>query len=550
MTCSESGNTKAALILWLAGPLRLVRATSGEDLTPRLVKAQGLLALLGSAPLGRRRRAWLQDKLWSDSEPKKGAANLRQAVLRLRQAMGPDQGLLIFSPGWIELDRAKVTVRIDPEPGDGPLDDELPEFCQGLDIDDPEFDDWIRDQRLAFEDRLAAQARSRPQLPIVARSKPAVPSRPILYVATMDAGDSTIAPLAKIIGVQAAMAVGRMGGALVRAGVASNAREEPDALQLAVCGSRLGSSVALHAQLTEADVILWSGGRTLKMAADGRVAVQAVEELVGEVTAAAAHQLGQGQPGTPGYQVRAAYRALERMFAMNEDGLAECERVLAATMDGPAAPVHRAWRAQLRAISVIERLAPDPDLAGREALDMIARSLREDPGNSIINAVAAELALLFEDRPLKAAHHAKLAVDQDPHSPFARTANAQALAWLGLTGKAHAEARRALRLAGGLPNQSFWLMRCCLTAVRSGNYAEAGHYAQLAHELAPRFKPPLRFLAGLRFHAGDEAGALRALQQLKALEPDFTLDLMVSDDYPTISLRNTPLIDVARSGIL
>lgn len=523
-----------------------MRATSGEDVTPRLVKAQGLLALLGSAPLGRRRRDWLQDKLWSDSEPKKGAANLRQALLRLRQMVGLSQGLLVFERGWIGLDRRGVSVRLDPEPDDWGPDGEPPEFCQGLDIEDPEFDDWIRDQRLAFEDRMETLARARTQMrPLVARSVPASP--PVLYVATTDAGDGTIAPLAQIVGVQAAMAVGRMGGALVRTG--AEARAELDALHLAVSGSRLGNNVALHAQLTEADVILWSGSRTLRMAADGKVAVQAIEQLVGEVTAATAHHLGQGDPRSPCYQFRAAYRAIEHLFAMNEDGLAECERVLAATVDGPAAAVHRAWRAQIRAISVIERLAPDPGLAGQEALDMIDRSLREDPYNSIVHAVAAELALLFEDRPLKAAHHARLAVERDPHSPFARTANAQALAWLGLPGKAHAEACRALRLAGGLPNQSFWLMRCCLTAVRSGDYVGASQYAELAHELAPRFKPPLRFLAGLRFHAGDEAGALRALQQLKMLEPDFTLELMASEDYPAISLRNTPLIEVARSGI-
>ena len=53
------------LILDLGGPLRLSDA-GGADLTPRARKAQGLLALLGTAPGLKRSRSWLQDKLWSD----------------------------------------------------------------------------------------------------------------------------------------------------------------------------------------------------------------------------------------------------------------------------------------------------------------------------------------------------------------------------------------------------------------------------------------------------------------------------------------------------
>ena len=58
----------AEIRLCLAGPLRVVRR-DGVDLTPRSAKAQGLLALLGSAPGGRRNRTWLQDRLWSDRGP-------------------------------------------------------------------------------------------------------------------------------------------------------------------------------------------------------------------------------------------------------------------------------------------------------------------------------------------------------------------------------------------------------------------------------------------------------------------------------------------------
>ena len=85
------------LILRLVGPLRLSRR-DGVDVTPRTLKAQGILALLGAAPALRRSRAWLQDKLWSDRAAENGGASLRQTVHRLRAAVGPDHGWLISDP--------------------------------------------------------------------------------------------------------------------------------------------------------------------------------------------------------------------------------------------------------------------------------------------------------------------------------------------------------------------------------------------------------------------------------------------------------------------
>ena len=93
-------------------------------------------------------------------------------------------------------------------------------------------------------------------------------------------------------------------------------------------------------------------------------------------------------------------------------------------------------------------------------------------------------------------------------------------------------------------------MRCCVTAVRCDRLEAAVRFAETAHELSPRFKAPLRFLAALRFHLHDEAGAAKALVALKALEPDFSLDLMASDSYPLATLRSAGLLKVSGSGLI
>jgi hypothetical protein len=143
------------LFLDLFGPLRLTD-TEGVDLTPRSRKAQGLLALVGTSPGLRRSRAWLQDKLWSNRGPEQGAASLRQCLTNVRLGLGRHVDCLKTEAGWIALDPGKVRVR--SEPADSDADGGL-EFLEGLDIRDPEFEHWIRDQRLHYAERADRSAR-------------------------------------------------------------------------------------------------------------------------------------------------------------------------------------------------------------------------------------------------------------------------------------------------------------------------------------------------------------------------------------------------------
>ena len=147
-----------------------------------------------------------------------------------------------------------------------------------------------------------------------------------------------------------------MGGAIVRHGPDVSEGELPlEPLRLAVHVCRLGDDLLVQTQLSEAGALLWSAVRPVKPSRG--MAVEKIEAIIGEATAAAAHCLGRVATGTDG-PVRAGYRALERLFAMDEAGLADCERILSTTIDGPTTAIHRAWRAQARVISVIERLAP------------------------------------------------------------------------------------------------------------------------------------------------------------------------------------------------
>ena len=158
------------LLLQLAGPLRLLRRDR-TDVTPRAAKGRAVLALLGAAPALRRSRAWIQDKLWSDRSPEQGSASLRQTLHRVRGAVGGDPRWLVTEAGWVALNPARVAVLTDPAPDDWEATGEAPEFCEGLNIADPEFEDWIRNYRMAYEDRFSGTEIPTARPPHVALSR-------------------------------------------------------------------------------------------------------------------------------------------------------------------------------------------------------------------------------------------------------------------------------------------------------------------------------------------------------------------------------------------
>jgi hypothetical protein len=145
------------LILDLAGPFRL-REARGADLTPKSRKAQGLLALVGTSPCMRRSRHWLQDKLWSDRGAEQGSASLRQCLTDIRSTLRDHRGCFRTDSGWVSLDPGRVLVNTTVSERD---EEANVEFLEGLDIRDPEFEHWLRDQRLSHSrpsDRADGQA--------------------------------------------------------------------------------------------------------------------------------------------------------------------------------------------------------------------------------------------------------------------------------------------------------------------------------------------------------------------------------------------------------
>ena len=131
------------LRLTLFGSFSLAGA-DGAEVPLKSRKAKALLAYLARSPRMSRSREEIMALLWSDRGEAQARASLRQALVRLRKDLGEAAvTALIVSNDTVALNPDNVTIGA-AIPGE--------ELLAGFHLRDPAFEDWLRDERLRYED--------------------------------------------------------------------------------------------------------------------------------------------------------------------------------------------------------------------------------------------------------------------------------------------------------------------------------------------------------------------------------------------------------------
>ena len=149
---------------FLLGPFS-ISDPNGIPLTPKAQKTCAMLAMLALSPRATRTRVWLRDKLWSDRGEEQGAASLRQALLDARRSFGDLSDQLIVADKKsvsLCLDKINIDTELllaqaeksnkDLERLKRSLNEDL---LEGMDIRDPEFEDWLVLERQVWERRVS-----------------------------------------------------------------------------------------------------------------------------------------------------------------------------------------------------------------------------------------------------------------------------------------------------------------------------------------------------------------------------------------------------------
>jgi TolB-like protein len=115
----------------------------GVDVPLTSARAKALLAYLSQSPGMRRSRVEIMTLLWSDRAEAQARASLRQVLHGLRKELGErGAAILQIDADWVGL--APGTIALGSA--------EEGEFLSGLQVNDPAFDEWLRDTRLRSED--------------------------------------------------------------------------------------------------------------------------------------------------------------------------------------------------------------------------------------------------------------------------------------------------------------------------------------------------------------------------------------------------------------
>jgi TolB-like protein len=141
----------------------------GKEIPIKSKKARALLAYL-ALPTGKERsREEVMALLWSERADEQARSSLRQALSGLRKELGEtaDRALKITDE-WLALDPGLVAVQ--PASPDDVL-------LAGLHINDPAFDEWLRDERLRTEG-VAAPVTPTPEPPL--SNKPSIAVLPFV----------------------------------------------------------------------------------------------------------------------------------------------------------------------------------------------------------------------------------------------------------------------------------------------------------------------------------------------------------------------------------
>lgn len=512
-----------------------VEDSYGNEITPLGRKDQALLALIATDPHLKRSRLWLQDKLWSGVDQHKGAMSLRQSLAKIRKTFRTCDGAFSANNITASFDSSKVEVIWNSEDPDR-------EFLQGMDVDDPEFENWHSMMRSRYEPSVDLETEMSAPPPI----RTLRTQRTILVQPTHE----SLASL-RLVEDQFIDTITRSIREIFSVDLLFDAPQEtkPGTVILTVQAFEMrGTHLGLRTTLEEADThhAIWSDS-VLAEHAPGPIS-QSVDymRLNHNLMVALSRVLASVVP-TKLRDCDAnllAGMAVRKMFSMRIDALADADKLLVKASEIDARGVFQAWRAQLAAIQYVERAGPDRIELREKSQECSAFAMSADPLNSNVLCAIANANLVLDGNAIAAHELSKLSVEINAANPFAWWALANARLYSEDYDAAYDAAKRAQRLSQHSPFRFWSDFQVSLIAAVTGRLEEAVLFGELSAAMAPSFRPPLRYLTAFYSSGGDTASTQRVASRLKLLETDFSIDQMRCDtDYPVSLMRRQKLLN-------
>lgn len=549
----------------LLGPLR-VTGPQGEDLTPRGAKTQGLLALLAEARGKDRSRAWLQDKLWSDRGQVQGRNSLKKALAELRSSLGPYcEKLLHTKAGNVALHRDNVVIDI-YEPQEPGVTTSLvrPEFLEGIDIRDSEFNAWLQTVRVALQVRPEeTDNKSSPveefedggQFLADGLSRVSSFCIGLLPLATSQA-DGTA-------GLLGDMFLDRLAIGLTDQGVFSifdyrkersspNLPEQPLDLWLQVRAFSNSDTLSLHILVNRVGdkVLVWGDSRTLDLAdftiETVSTVVSQLAELLADVVMRQSLQLVDDDHRAAGHVLR----GIDQMFRISAQNLDAAEESFRRAINLDPKGQYLAWKAYLSAFRTEELKGASKGELLDQTEELIQRSLEADSSSGFsLSLLTHVCAFVFRDYE-RAFSFLERSLSMQHDSPMVHDSRALLHFYTGDLDSAFQAAKRAMAHGIHSPYSYAFATSLCMISAAMEDHKSAIRHGERALSMHPVgsttfFEPTLRFLCASYGHLGERDQVAPVLRQLKQQDPEISSKRLVEDCYP---VPNAKALSILRAG--
>uniref|UniRef100_UPI003B52AF7C transcriptional regulator n=1 Tax=Roseovarius indicus TaxID=540747 RepID=UPI003B52AF7C len=552
---SQAANDRPPrLRMYLLGPFALTDTRFGR-ITPKGQKAQGLLALLALAPRNERTRVWLRDRLWSGSNQKRAATNLRQTVFELKRDLGElIDDILVIDSKTISLRADTLWVdawALDDTPG---LYGKLAlnpdtQLLEGMDIADEEFEDWLRTERTLWTDKLTRMAETSPRTPA---SGPALPARPDPQPLLQRMAPPN--PSKLCIGYLPSIQHGCDDSTMYLAdfileGIARNLKElEPvniyDFRNATLPSDTLTGAVEVEyyvrlrtLQIGEAMTFTFFLYRAPNMILEWSQSIQAQRRDVIEDDFGLMHGFisqnvdrlarflfeGRGTPGgQPPPPQQVAYTALNLMFRLDDNALDNAQTLLDAAQDISPDPIYPALKCYGLSFKLGENVGQLASGEAEETRALVREVLQGNPFNSItLASLGHVLGYGFGDHAA-AATLLNRAVELNPTQAFVWDHYALHKLYTGEIDAAYDAARRAVRLGSYSPLRFGFDTTLCMTAMLKGELGQAVTSGRAALTRQPRFSAAMRYLTATYGLQNRPEEARGIYDRLLIEDPDFS----------------------------
>lgn len=579
---------------FLLGPFS-VMGPNAENLTPSTQKSKAILAFVVTSNRGMRSRAWICDKLWSDRAPEQALASLRQALCEIRKALGSYcEDLLTIDKFNVSINLEAVSVdldliRVDAERSELVYDKSLrrldADFLEGMDICDPEFEDWLSVERIHWdnvrEEVKKATKRTTTRVgisdnPQTTETSPqfypslsSICILPPIYsngsaderwfatsltnifvqnikdvdqVDLLDLRDEKA--VSESDAVWQTAGVGKMAALRFRVRtfwISSNLVAEIQILN--VRNSKLEWFCTLRAP----DVSARDSDNTSIVCQMGHAA---------EAALTAISRIVQETKNDPELMARMLILgAVDDIFDIGRAPLQNAEAGILASLELVPSAQAFAWLAFISTFKVGQNIAT-LDGADRDKTEyLVRRSLELDPNNALSLALCAHVfSYVFHNHDHATDLYVK-SLKINPHRALTWDLFSVLHAYIGMPNEGLKCAKWARQIGLFNPHSFYFDTSCCINASLSGRHSEAVEFGIKVINCKPNFNPALRFMLSSLGHLGDQVQSESCLERLLAIEPDFSISSYENAAYATIHndqrdvfLKGLELAGVSRSA--